>query len=51
MKNSYAGGLVFGSSILVNYYCSITDCVGKYCKQLSNGLCNEQLAVGNLQLV
>jgi len=30
---------------------SMTDCVGKFCKQLSNGLCNVQLAIGNLQLV
>ena len=29
----------------------MTDRVGKICKQLSIGLCNEQLANGNLQLV
>jgi len=28
----------------------MTDCVGKFCKQLSNGIFNEQLAIGNLQL-
>lgn len=28
----------------------MTDCVGKFCKQLSNGIFNEQLAISNLHL-
>jgi len=28
----------------------MTDCIGVFCKQLSIGFCNEQLAIGNLQL-
>jgi len=30
---------------------SMTDRVGKFCKPLSNDLCNKQLAFGILQLV
>lgn len=47
MSNSESGNKI-SYPIRKELFGAITKCEGKICKKLSNGLCKEQLAFGNL---